>query len=234
MRFISKLLAVRQVLTLFLLALGVAAIIGSGGGGGGDGDDGQGEPRNSYPANVAPSGPSPFGCPAPGVATQAVMQKLNDFWESNVQACSCDAFLLAQGCAQNGFVTPDAYGYIFYDAQFLNQLDQISGSALPADFFMAHEFAHNIQLRLGLNPPGKLKELQADCLGGYYVGYQARSGQVSFPELQRTFEFSCSIGDPFVSNWWDPTHGTCPERVAAVQAGFQGHMSGGLPGQACP
>jgi predicted metalloprotease len=190
--------------------------------------------RDSYPAAVFPVAPSPFVCLPPGIATQAVMQKLNAFWQSGVVACGCDATQLAMGCRQNAFVSGNAYGYIFYDANFLNQVDAQSGSPLPADFLMAHEFGHNIQLALNLNRPGKLKELQADCLGGYYVGHQSRIGAVNQSELVRTFQFACAIGDPFVSNWWDQTHGTCAERVAALQQGIAGNVAGGLPGQACP
>lgn len=192
-------------------------------------------PQSSYPANIYPqfAPPPPLTCSAPGTSTQLAMQKLNAFWQSNVRACACDNLMLSQGCLGNGFVTSSAYGYIFYDPGFLNYLDQVSRSALPADFFIAHEFGHNIQLRLGLNPAGKGKELQADCLGGYYVGYQVRSNQVALNEVTSTFQFACSIGDPFQSPWWASTHGTCPERVAAVQQGVFGYSLGLLPGQAC-
>ncbi|MFY9509747.1 MAG: hypothetical protein WAQ05_02085 [Rubrivivax sp.] len=188
--------------------------------------------QSSYPANVAPVGFPPYVCLPPGGATQAVMQKLNAFWRSAVQACACDLISTPQ-CQSNGFVTPFGYGYIYYDPAFLNRVDAASGSPLPADFFMAHEFGHNIQLALSLNPPGKAKELQADCLGGYYVGYQIYSGQVRQSDVVSTFQFACSIGDPFVSNWWDPTHGVCSERVAALQRGIDGHTRGGTPGGSC-
>jgi predicted metalloprotease len=161
------------------------------------------------------------------------MQKLNAFWQSGVIACGCDPGTLASGCAHNAFVTPFGYGYIYYDADYLNTLDA-QGSTLPADFLMAHEFGHNIQLALSLSPPGKFRELQADCLGGFYVGFQIRTGQVQQADLMQAFNFSCAIGDPFPSNWWDPTHGTCQERVAALSGGIDGYLAGLLPGQACP
>ena len=219
-------------------------LYGCSDGGSGDGNGGAtgGNPspttpvlRDSYPANVHPAGPAPVNCLPPGAATLSVMQKLNSFWQSSVQACGCDAYLLANGCYRNGFVTAQAYGYIFYHGAFLDELDMQSGSPLPADFFMAHEFGHNIQLALNLNPPGKFKELQADCLAGYYVGFQARQGLVSQSEVIRTFQFACSIGDPMLSPWWaSGSHGVCAERVAALQQGFDGYHAGRLPGQACP
>lgn len=226
---------------LWLAMIAQLLLIGCGGGGGG-GSDGNGDspsnspppPQTSFAINISPQGPPPYTCLPPGATTQLVLQKLNSFWKSNVHACACDYDLLAMMCAHNGFVTPYGYGYIFYDRDFLQSIDTTSRSTLPADFFLAHEFAHNIQLALNLNPPGKLRELQADCLGGFYVGYQAKSGQINQTDLFQAFNFACSIGDPFISNWWDPTHGTCPERVAAMQTGFNGYFQGLLPGQACP
>jgi hypothetical protein len=227
----------------WLPILTVSLVVSGCDGGGSDGNGGNtpnNSPttptlRDSFPANVHPAGPTPFGCLAPGAATQAVMQKLNSFWQSTVRACACDSVRLANGCFGNGFVTSQAYGHIFYDAAFLDDVDRRSGSPLPADFFMAHEFGHNIQLALNLSPPGKFFELQADCLGGYYVGFQARKGFVSQSEVIRTFQFACTIGDPMISPWWaSGAHGVCTERVAALQRGFDGYNSGWLPGQACP
>ena len=227
-------------------ALAVLFLTACGGGGGGNNNSSTPNtsagaappvvtPKDSFPANVQPVGLPPYVCVAPGTATQAVMQKLNAFWQSNVVACGCNFVLLANICARNGFVTPTGYGYIYYDASFLDELDARTGSPLPADYFMAHEFGHNIQLALNLQSPGKFHELQADCLGGYYVGFQARKGAVNPSEVLRTFQFACSIGDPFVSDWWTPgTHGSCADRVAALQRGFDGYQAAKLPGQACP
>ncbi len=219
--------------TRFLLAVIIATLIACSG----SDEDGSNGLRNSFPAKVIPIGPPPFACgppfEGPGATTQAVMQKLNSFWESGVIACPCQADAHTAGCTNNGFVSQ--VGYIFYDRNFLNVLDSASQSTLPADFFIAHEFGHNIQLGLGLNPPGKFKELQADCLGGYYVGFQQKSGQVKSSDVVKTFNFACTIGDPSISPWWvQGSHGTCPERVNAVQQGVDGYFAELLPGQACP
>jgi hypothetical protein len=223
-----------KVARSFFLLVVMATFVGCPGGGD-DSPPPNPTPQSSFPAKVAPVGPPPFQCGAPGAATVTVLQKLNAFWESGVIPCACQADAYAAGCTMNAFVTPTGYGYIFYDRNFLDALDLSSGSKLPADFFMAHEFGHNIQLALGLNPPGKNRELQADCLGGYYVGFQQRSGQVKSAEVVSTFQFACQIGDPFVSPWWATgAHGTCPERVSALQQGVDGYFAGLLPGQACP
>jgi hypothetical protein len=225
----------RECLYSMLLAV---FLVGCGSGGGGEESSDNNNtsnspgPRTSYAAGVFPTGPSPYTCMPPGVATQSVMQKLNRFWQSGVVACGCDWFLLSAKCYRNGFVEPGTgYGYIYYDAAYLNEIDALSGSTLPADFFMAHEFGHNIQLALNLFRTGKLMELQADCLGGYFVGSQVRQGAVNQSELIRTFNFACSIGDPW---WLVGSHGTCAERVAALQQGIDGYNQGRLPGQACP
>lgn len=189
----------------------------------------------TFPANISPIGPPPYTCVAPGVATQSVMQKLNAFWQSNMKACVCDPVALSSGCRRNAFVSASGYGYIFFDKSFLDEIDTTSGSTLPADAVMAHEVGHNIQLRFGLNPPGKYKELQADCLAGFYVGYQVRTGQVSQTDVINTFQFACSQGDPNLSPWWQPgAHGTCGERVNAMQQGVSGYLGNALPLNACP
>ena len=189
---------------------------------------------DSFPARVAALGPPPFACGQPGQATLDVLQKLNAFWQSNVIACACQSDALANGCASNAIVYRSGYGYIFFDRNYLTSIDAATGSPLPADFFLSHEFGHNIQMALGLNLPGKGMELQADCLGGFYVGYQAKTGQVTSTEVLKTFQFACSIGDPVVSPWWvSGAHGVCTERAAALQRGIDGYFAGLLPGQAC-
>lgn len=203
-------------------------------GGGGDETTVAKASVDSFPARVTAFAPPPFACGQPGEATQSAMKKLNSFWQSNVIACACQADALANSCAGNAVVYGNGYGYIFYDRNFLAVVDAATGSPLPADFFLSHEFGHNIQMALSLNPPGKNKELQADCLGGFYVGYQAKTGQVTAGEVLKTFQFACSIGDPTISPWWvSGAHGVCTERAASLQRGIDGYFSGLLPGQAC-
>lgn len=189
-----------------------------------------------YPVHSAPITYPPFSCGQPGYLTEEVIRKLNTFWESEVIACSCmqDAYIYAN-CTNNGFVLNDYPGYIYYDASFLNWLDENTGSTLPADWFLAHEFGHNIQLALNLVTYGKQRELQADCLGGYFIGWRICKKEIGHDDVISIIEFACDIGDPAFSPWWATgSHGTCFERVSAVEQGINGYLGGLLPGQACP
>lgn len=205
------------------ILLSAFLLVSCGGGSSEDTGASQQGPRDSYAVNIQPNSYPPYTCLAPGISTQLVIQKLNSFWKSNVIACACDSLLLVNGCFHNGFVTSYGYGYIYYDRAFLEYLDSYSQSTLPADFFLAHEFGHNIQLALGLNSPGKFKELQADCLAGFYVGYQAWTGQTTQLDVLKSFQFACSIGDSTPSNWWDSTHGVCSERASSMRRGYDGY-----------
>jgi predicted metalloprotease len=161
------------------------------------------------------------------------VQDLNQFWQSSVNACSCQLDAPSV-CVGGGFVGGDP-GYVYYDAQALNRLDQLSGSRLPADMVLAHEFGHSIQLWLGLQSSGKSRELQADCLAGYYIGSRVRRGLATQADVANTFGTACRYGDPYLAPWYSPgAHGVCQERVAALTQGISGNLNGALPGQACP
>lgn len=201
----------------------------------GSGEQNATQEKGTFAANVVPLFPPPFSCPAPGPVTQAVMQKLNTFWQSAVVACVCAQDSLAAGCLRNAVVFSQSVGYIYFDRSLLVALDQ-TGSTLPGDFVMAHEFGHNIQIRLNLpSSGGKFKELQADCLGGYYIGWLVKNNQTTANDVARTFGTACNLGDPGFSQWWERgAHGTCSERISALQGGISGYLSGVAPGQACP
>lgn len=201
-------------------------------GGGGDSGNAQSVTGLSYPVGMHALASPAYLCGAPGSITSEVAKDLNQFWQSSVFACSCqfDAPSICQG---GGFVGQDP-GYVYYDAQALNRLDQISGSRLPADMVMAHEFGHSVQLWLGLATVGKSKELQADCLAGFYVGSRIRRGLASQVDVSQAFSAACSYGDPYLAPWFAPgAHGTCQERVSAVQRGIAGNLSALTPGGSC-
>ena len=201
------------------------------------GDSGSDNPPEanglSYPAGVQRLAAPQYSCGAPGAITQEVMQDLNRFWQSSVFACAC-SFDAPPVCFGGAFVGSDP-GYIYYDVRAMDQLDQITGSRLPADMVMAHEFGHSVQVWLGLQSFGKQRELQADCLSGYYLGSRVRRGLASQSDLASTFAVACSYGDPYLAPWFEPgAHGVCQERVAALNQGIAGNLSGYLPGQTCP
>lgn len=187
----------------------------------------------TYPVGVRPLGPSQFSCGSPGQSTIQIMSDLNQFWQSSVTACACQ-FDAPSICIGGGFVGADP-GYIYYDANALSRLDQLTGSRLPADMVMAHEFGHSVQGWLGLAVFGKLKELQADCLAGFYLGSRVRRGLANNVDLANTFNTACNYGDPYLAPWYEPgAHGVCQERVHALSRGIDGNLSGIAPGQACP
>jgi hypothetical protein len=200
---------------------------------GGAGDSGiETAPGLSYPAGMRTLAPPTYSCGTPGIATSEVGQDLNQFWQSNVFLCSCqsDAPSICQG---GGFVGQDP-GYVYYDAQALNRFDQISGSRLPADMVMAHEFGHSVQLWLGLTTINKQRELQADCLAGYYIGSRVRRRLASQVDVSQAFSAACNAGDPYLAPWFATgAHGTCQERVFAVQRGISGNLNALSPSAAC-
>lgn len=207
-----------------------AALVGCGGG---DSPETTTSEGLRYPVGVRPLGASAYLCGTPGPSTLQVMSDLNDFWQSSVSACSCQ-FDAAPFCTGGAFVGVDP-GWIYYDAAAMNRLDVITGSRVPADMVMAHEFGHSVQGWLGLPALGKQKELQADCLAGFYLGSRVRRGLATTADLSAAFFTACSYGDPYLAPWFDlSAHGTCTERVAAVDQGINGNLAGLVPGQACP
>lgn len=189
---------------------------------------------DTFPAHVSPSSAPPLTCGPIGQATVDVMKDLNYFWQSSAVACSCQ--FDAPTCQGNAMVLDNGYGYIYFDANLLDSTYFSTGSRLPSDMVVAHEFGHNIQLALNLPASlNKFRELQADCLAGFYVGSRVKRQLVNQYDLVQAFGAACGFGDSASTPWWgQDAHGTCSERVAAVQAGIQGFLSGLLPGQACP
>jgi predicted metalloprotease len=221
---------IRYIVRVATLSL---AIILSACGGGGDGNALQVTAGLSYPVGVRTQWPSQYLCGAPGPATTQVMQDLNGFWQSSVYACACQ-YDAPSICFGGGFVGSDP-GYIYYDAQALTRLDSITGSRLPADMVMAHEFGHTVQLWIGMQTAGKFRELQADCLAGFYIGSRVRRGLATQADVARTFNAACSYGDPYLAPWYEPgAHGVCQERVYAINQGISENLLGASPGQACP
>jgi predicted metalloprotease len=201
-------------------------------GGGGDSGEAQSVTGLSYPAGVRAVANPAYSCGPTGPFASEVGRDLNNFWQSSVYTCSCqyDAPSICQG---GGFVGQDP-GYVYYDALALDRLFQISGSRLPADMVIAHEYGHAVQLWLGLNTVGKFKELQADCLAGFYIGSRIRRGSANQTDVSQAFLSACSYGDQYIAPWFSPgAHGTCQERVSSVQRGIAGNLNGLTPGGAC-
>jgi predicted metalloprotease len=107
------------------------------------------------------------------------------------------------------------------DIQLLNRLDAQFGS-FASVAIIAHEWGHYNQHYLGMLEygPSKMIELHADCQAGIFAATQAYKGQLTVGEAYGSYMAFCNFGDPYVSPWFAPTHGTCEERATAFQHGF--------------
>ena len=137
----------------------------------------------------------------------------------------------------NAFATPSPVvpggqdGSVVFGVTLLN--NEISkfgqnkaGAALAG--IMAHEFAHIVQYKKGLGggavPP---KELQADCLAGWYMG--VKQVQLWGPQgLQIAIQsLLASLFDKGSDNWTNPNwHGTPQQRATMGKVGWQLAHSG--------
>jgi hypothetical protein len=189
--------------------------------------------QSSFPAKVFPMNAPPYACGQTGAATLSIMSELNKFWQSSSLACSCQSDFPM--CQSNALAGGQLYGYIYYDANFLNAMASRNG-VLAANLLVAHEFGHNIQTGLNLfSSGGKYKELQADCLAGFYAGFQIRQGLLEQSAIAGAFRNACESGDPSFSPWWvQGQHGTCNERMTALDGGIRGYLAGAPPLDACP
>jgi hypothetical protein len=192
--------------------------------------DSQSEPQTqscpSYAYGIAPEGASTLGCVPPSAATAAIVQDLNALWGSAATFCACDASTLLAGCASNAFVTPDAYGYVYYDAAFLRDLVGLNrGRASAAAWVLAHEMGHNIQFRFSRSYAGSLdRELSADCYAGYFIQSIACQDGLSRGDLEAVLSTACMLADPAFVPAFDPAaHGDCTQRMTAVQRGMNGY-----------
>ena len=202
---------------------------GAGGGGGGPATC----PTRS--GNIAPSNPPPYSCGQPGTTVDTIMQQLNEFWESGIQACVRGPDL--PQCVGNAWaISPQdgGMGYIYFDPTFLEVYSSQAGTLLMAANILAHEVGHNIQNAFGSSSLMISKELGADCYAGYFIGWLICNGEVNGADLMGTFAGACQGGDGSGFPWFDVnTHGTCTQRVQAIQLGIQRYSDGVPPVNAC-
>lgn len=119
----------------------------------------------------------------------------------------------------------------------LLELHMAAGSSIGAAWFLSHEAGHNVQIQLGFTnaySSAKGRELGADCLSGYFLAYEHCRGVYDMTEGMNLVYAICRAADPIATPWFQPgTHGTCEERVAAVQRGIDAYGTGTLPATAC-
>lgn len=183
-------------------------------------------------AGVRPLGAPAFACGATGVLTAQIMADINTFWQSQLTPCACtDA-----SCPFNAWALAQTPGYVYYRPDFLEWLRQAGGGALigPA-WMLSHESGHDIQIAASIRySSDKARELGADCLSGYFLAWLACSGLKNVTDMATASNVICQTGDPRASGWFEPaTHGTCTERLNAVQRGITGYHNGQSPLQLC-
>jgi len=145
-----------------------------------------------------------------------------------------DTVMSACGQASTGF-----YGFycpldstMYLDEQFLLELvDQ--GSAFSAAFVIAHEWAHHVQLGIGLERTTRPDawnelhsielELMADCFSGAWAADAEGRGLVDPGDIETAINtIVFSLGDPKFIGEYDPqAHGNGEQRVRATLNGYE-------------
>lgn len=107
-------------------------------------------------------------------------------------------------------------GSVFFGFALLNkEFRETNGNMMSVPAILAHEFAHAMQYKNDFPYEGKLCELHADFLAGWYVGHRARYRPTN--AMQAFLNFF-SKGD---YDFFGPGHhGTPQERAAAFKAGY--------------
>lgn len=185
----------------------------------------------AVPARIAPTRLPQYSCGRLDSVNTAMAADVNRFWGSQVVACACGPDF-PEGC--EGAYSLFDQGYIYIGVDFVNGL-AASGSLMPAQYVFAHEFGHEIQGHfVGLAPTTQQRELQADCLAGYYLGSLVCRGSVNRNDVITTLATACIIADGTGNPITDlATHGTCDQRAQSVARGMQAYLNSELPLTAC-
>jgi len=192
----------------------------------------------SWLAHMSPVGLPAFDCSLPpGPLAIGIMSDINTHWSSAVRACPCntDAYVFG-GCGGNAFFLANSPGYIFYDPGELEKLTATAGGdPIAAAWVLGHETGHNVQTQFNMPSSAPIgRELGADCLAGYLLGWLQCTGRANAVDLQLSLAAVCSTADPIGIPWFDPrAHGTCNQRVGAVMHGIQSSVQGLVPTVAC-
>lgn len=153
----------------------------------------------------------------------ALDQKFNSSQATlqNLFGVSVNQFVYDDGQSPNAYATrgndPMYDGLVAFGRTMLaSRLWNINKGEYAVAGILAHEYAHVMQIKKGTSySSGKLRELHADFMAGYFIGKQGfpQSGINSFANDLY------SIGD---YDFWSPQHhGTPEERVDAMLVGFQ-------------
>jgi hypothetical protein len=169
------------------------------------------------------------------------MADINTLWSSQIVACDCTNLSGVNGfpqCTGNGWTiySPTEVGYVFFDPSLLQSSALQTGRYLPAAVILAHETGHQLQMYANLQFPDlRGRELGADCLAGYFVAWAECARGANVQDLVAAFEQACMAGQQATGYpWFDvQTHGTCSQRVAAMQQGIAAFGTPTPPHLAC-
>jgi hypothetical protein len=184
-------------------------------------DDCGGPSCPTLPLGIQTGAFPPYDCLPPADLTSVmIMADVNGFWGSSVTLCHVGPGNPCTGNACSQFL----YGYVYYDYYFLDLLYQAAGqnNVAPA-WMLAHEFAHEIQGHVfGVVQTSLAAELSADCFAGVYLGWRYCQGLEDQMDLDSVVSATCTLNSP----WFDPTHGSCSDRIAATDLGFEAYLGG--------
>ncbi|HKQ03981.1 MAG TPA: hypothetical protein VJ464_02535 [Blastocatellia bacterium] len=131
-------------------------------------------------------------------------------------------FLFDDGEAPNAFASPTSTlngytGTVYLGTGLLRtELWSMNKGGFAVAGVMAHEFAHILQIAMQSRLPGKLRELHADFMAGYYL---ARKSYIAPTNIRA---FAQSLFEKGDYDFWSPSHhGTPQERVGAMLAGYR-------------
>lgn len=140
----------------------------------------------------------------------------------NVFGVSPRGFFFDDRSAPNAYATGEVVhpsgpdGTIVFGLALLQgELARDGGIGLSVPAIMAHEFAHLVQFKRGVEIPTVQMELQADFMAGWYLGLR---GRYVYTDVRPAFQAFFQIGDYDFNN--PNHHGTPQQRLAAIQAGF--------------
>jgi hypothetical protein len=199
------------------------------GGGPGSVDAGPGERScESVHAGIVATVAPPYACAQTDAIGQAVIAELNGFWLSQVGICGC-APDFPGSCA--GAEASYDRGWIFYDPAS----GATSGGLAAATYVFAHAFGHEIQGHEDAVPTDRrARELGADCLAGYYLGFSVCRDRARATDLVAAIAADCiaadGTGDPTADA---ATHGSCAERAESVGRGIEAYLAGADALTAC-
>jgi hypothetical protein len=181
-------------------------------------------------AGFVPQIQAPHLCGPLDSTSQSLTGDVNRFWNSQVGFCACGPDYPDECLG----ATAHGGGWVYANLEFVADL-RTSGSDMPAAYVYAHEFGHEIQGYLDAIPPvEQKKELQADCLAGYYLGSLSCRGITTIDDVRATLATACVLadgtGDPIRDR---DTHGTCEQRARSVAIGMDAYLAGEPALSAC-